>query len=234
MCDSTGHWVAGGGLSCLVLTLTPTPSVDCPSDFDLLAHANVGSDVNGQRLTADYVPLGLVDMKKAIPEALYPTTYDIDINQAALGDVKGFVDEMIQNNYYPFITYGYRSYGEQADVHSGNPDGTAVPGYSEHQTGLAIDIQRYGKKEANGSITWVESCPYNSSSCAVTSLAVTTAAKHGLGVAHPFGWDAVHFFDAHAVAPDISGFVESNDGITNTYDAALNGQIKRVQQMCLQ
>ena len=201
----------------------------CARDANVLAHANVAG-IYGQTLDSTYVPSGLVNLKNSVPEASY-ANYDISIQQDAIGAIQGFVDEMIQNGYIPHITYGYRSYETQEGLYQANPGGTAEAGNSQHQTGLAIDIQRYGKIDSQGNIQWFEACTSAIPECESTHLAISIAAKYG--IAHPMGWDAPHFFVASAACPGIVSYVQSAASPTSTYYDELNAQIVKIQQSCL-
>lgn len=82
-------------------------------------------------LNKDYVPSNLILIDE-VPAM--NNKYIID-----------YVYEAYKKLYYdskmPFIVYSaYRSYYYQSTIYTGNDSYQAKPGYSEHQTGLALDI----------------------------------------------------------------------------------------------
>ncbi|MCX6793777.1 MAG: D-alanyl-D-alanine carboxypeptidase family protein, partial [Candidatus Gottesmanbacteria bacterium] len=228
LCGATAQCATG--YSCYNSHCVSDSSIlKCGQDADVLAHANVAG-VNGQQLDPSYVPPDLVNLETAVPEATYRGD-TVTIQQDAVADIQGFVDEMLQNGYVVEIDYGYRSYETQAGLHSAYPAGTAAAGDSEHQTGLAMDIGSYGKVDDQGNVTWSPACTSNMPACAPTQLAISIAAKYG--IAHPLGWDAPHFFVAGAVYPGIASYIQTVAGPTNSYYDELNAQIVKIQQQCL-
>ena len=96
---------------------------------------------DSHRLSADYVPEGLVNLYenrhsfRLASTDIYLTreTYEAAermFHAAEEEDMNGFI-----------ITSGYRSYERQAEVYAESEPGKAqTPGASEHQTGLAFDV----------------------------------------------------------------------------------------------
>lgn len=196
---------------------------------ELLKNAIVGGE-SGITLDSNYVPPNLIDLKEAVPNAYYPY-YDVEIQQEAIQPIQDFVNDLIQHGYVPYITYGYRSYELQEQLHHDLPNDAASPGASQHQLGITIDIHSYAKIDDNGNITWYDaSTDYGYSE--PTILAIQLAAKYG--IAHPMAWDAPHFFVAAAVCPTIDIYLQSiEDPVYSTYYNELNAVIAQIQQECL-
>lgn len=202
----------------------------CVSNATLLANAAVGS--NGITLDPSYVPPGLVDLEAGVPNAMY-ANYEILIQEDAVDDINCLVNGMIQNGYVPVISYGYRDYELQEQLHEAYGDQAATPGNSQHQTGLAFDIHEYASTDNNGNIQFFQACTLaNTPECEATNLAISIAAQ--CGIAHPLGWDAPHFFDVSAACPGLESYVETIQNPTATYYDELNTLIAQYQQECLQ
>lgn len=87
-------------------------------------------------LDSDFVPTRLVKM----------TNVEVINNKELL--IVDYVDnyyiklykEALKNNIKLVVFSAYRSYEYQQKIYTGNNMYSALPGYSEHQTGLALDI----------------------------------------------------------------------------------------------
>lgn len=198
---------------------------------ELLKNAIVGGE---SRITLgrNYVPPNLIDLKQAVPNAFYPY-YDVEIAKEAIKPIQDFVNDLIQHGYVPYITYGYRSYELQEQLHHDLPNDAASPGASQHQLGITIDIHSYAKIDSNGNIQWYQACTdIGVPECEPTILAIQLAAKHG--IAHPLAWDRPHFFVAKAVFPTINNYLQSIENpVYSTYYNELNAKIAQIQQECL-
>lgn len=104
-------------------------------------HGNILLVNADHRLSADYVPEGLVNLYemrhsfRLASSEIYLTreTYE------AAERMFHAAEEQDMNGFY--ITSGYRSYARQAEVYAESEPGKAQePGASEHQTGMAFDV----------------------------------------------------------------------------------------------
>ena len=110
------------------------------------------------RLSADYVPEGLVNLYeqrhsfRLASSDIYLTreTYEAMERMFAAAeadDVNGFI-----------VTSGYRDYNRQAEIYAESEPGKAQePGASEHQTGLAFDVtaENNGGFETTEQYAWL-------------------------------------------------------------------------------
>ena len=110
------------------------------------------------RLSADYVPEGLVNLYeqrhsfRLASSDIYLTreTYEAMERMFAAAeadDVNGFI-----------VTSGYRTYARQAEIFAqSDPDKAQEPGASEHQTGLAFDVtaENTGGFESTAQYAWL-------------------------------------------------------------------------------
>ena len=142
------------------------------------------------------------------------------VRQDTKENVEAFLNEAISlksSEYFVKVKYGYRSYGEQEYAYRKQTTGdVAKPGYSQHQTGLAIDLDT--------------NIPY--------SVLVDVANKHGF--VHPFslesGWsDPPHWFYLDGIYPGLTQMIidagkNPNDinvinevllGLSQTYEARI-------------
>ena len=118
-------------------TPTPTPTaskastnfnIDDPTSFTVVV--NKQRPLNPQ----DYTPADLRTVN-------VPHTWAPQLRDAAATAVETmFADAQSQAGLALASNSAYRSYSAQQSIYDGNDASTARPGYSEHQTGLAIDI----------------------------------------------------------------------------------------------
>lgn len=123
--------------------------------FDKTKHsladpASIWVVVNKQRpLPQDYEPGQLVTPNVPLTGAV--GTDNMSVSSVAAGPLEQLVAAAKTAGHSLVLVSGYRSYATQASVYNGyvNRDGQAVaetysarPGYSEHQTGLVVDLGR--------------------------------------------------------------------------------------------
>ena len=89
-----------------------------------------------------FMPGGLVDLFEYKKRNFDLASSDIQLEKAALKAADSMFAAAKRDNVGGFIiTSGYRNKEKQAELYSDNGDGMAAkPGYSEHETGLALDI----------------------------------------------------------------------------------------------
>lgn len=140
-------------------------AVNCNLDYDYYTHVTNAEIKKGHfilvnkyyQLSPTYVPENLVSIDP---------TYGVGmLEKEAYEAFKKLSDDAKKDGYAIKISSGYRSYqrqqtlyqnyikkdGEKADTYS------ARPGFSEHQTGLAIDVQTYKMNKTD--YTWIhENC----------------------------------------------------------------------------
>lgn len=89
-------------------------------------------------LDKGYIPTNLT----AIPETINHANENIMINHVVLSQYNKMITELSLNNLFLFS--GYRDYNKQEILFNYYKDNnySAKPGFSEHQTGLAIDVSR--------------------------------------------------------------------------------------------
>ncbi len=126
--------------------------VNVNADYDTYEH-DINSDVSLNelvlcnkyyKLSSDYVPEDIVDMKSKYyygdVQKVRKVAYDAFIDMWNAADKAG---------YYLIVNSSYRTYQEQEEVYNSYKDSygekeadtiASRPGYSEHQTGLALDI----------------------------------------------------------------------------------------------
>ena len=98
--------------------------------------------VNGtHRLSADYVPEGLVNLYTS-RHSFRLASSDIYLTRETYEAAERMFHAAEEENVNGFIiTSGYRSYERQKEVYAQSEPGKAQePGASEHQTGLAFDV----------------------------------------------------------------------------------------------
>ena len=111
-------------------------------------------------LPEDYAPAELVDLygeKRSFQLA----SSDIRLTREAFGAANRMFEQARQDGVDGFIlTSGYRTEGKQRALYENDTDGTAaMPGASEHQTGLAFDVTAYcdgGGFEDTEQFRWLE------------------------------------------------------------------------------
>lgn len=112
-------------------------------DYQMLVNRNNG-------LSKDFIPEDLRDSKSRYKDGIL-------INGTALDAFKRMQEDALKLNYSFDIESGYRGYDYQARVYKEIAEEkgqdyalkcVAIPGYSEHQTGLALDICVFRGKDA--------------------------------------------------------------------------------------
>ena len=115
--------------------------------------------VNEQnRLSADYVPEGLVNLYQN-RHSFRLANADIFLTRETYEAAERMFHAAEEQNVNGFIiTSGYRSYDRQAEVYAQSEPGKAQqPGASEHQTGLAFDVttETSGGFESTPQYAWL-------------------------------------------------------------------------------
>lgn len=125
-------------LSTPTATPIPTSGTQQPATqrFDIDSPSSITVVVNKQRplQPRDYEPSDLVDVD--VPHTWAPKLRAV----AAAAVVEMFAAAKAEAGLTLASNSAYRSYSSQQSIYDGNDALTARPGYSEHQTGLAIDI----------------------------------------------------------------------------------------------
>lgn len=178
--------------------------VDTP--YDVVAKVNVGMDnepyTNTKKTDMDKGNLILVNKfnyldKKYVPENLYNIKdwYAYGENQIVEEVYDAFIEmynSAKERNLYLIITSGYRDYDEQSETYEEYKDrnGTeaadhyaARPGFSEHQTGLCLDIMTYDTNtedfENTNEFKWLQENAY----------------KYGFILRYPKGKESITGYD---------------------------------------
>jgi D-alanyl-D-alanine carboxypeptidase len=102
----------------------------------------------GRILPADYTPRDL--MAPNVPLRLSSSDSEMQLRSIAAPSLQRMFGDASKENIHLMISSAYRSYGLQKTVYSNNISAegqqgadslSAKPGHSEHQTGLAVDIE---------------------------------------------------------------------------------------------
>jgi D-alanyl-D-alanine carboxypeptidase len=102
----------------------------------------------GRELPASYVPSDLISPN--IPLRLPATDPEMQVRTIVASSLQQMFKQASVQGIHLMLSSGYRSYGLQQTVYSGyvstnglqsTDSSSAKPGHSEHQTGLAIDIE---------------------------------------------------------------------------------------------
>jgi zinc D-Ala-D-Ala carboxypeptidase len=102
----------------------------------------------GRDLDSNYVPPDLVNPK--VPLRLSPEVSEMHVRKQAATALEQMFAAADQQNIHLMLASGYRSYNEQTDLYSnyaatqgkGYADSSSArPGHSEHQLGLAADLE---------------------------------------------------------------------------------------------
>lgn len=90
------------------------------------------------KLNNDYIPDNLVtiDNRYSIKGIIKKEVNDYFIKM---------VEDALKDDLYIINASPYRSYNRQEQLYDGNDNSIARPGYSEHQTGLALDLRTKDK-----------------------------------------------------------------------------------------
>lgn len=107
----------------------------------------------GRKLPADYVPANLVNPK--IPLRLPAGDLEMTIRSDAAGALLAMNSKANTDNIHFMLASAYRSYSLQVSVYGSYvrsigqaqaDQSSARPGFSEHQTGLAADLEPQSRK----------------------------------------------------------------------------------------
>lgn len=160
-----------------------------------------GVDDGVLRYEEDYGPKGLVNIKD---KGIVTLGDEVQVVDKALPALQGFIEEAKKMGYTVGVAYGYRSYELQDLLHQNNPNGAAIAGTSQHQSGLAVDLYVLD----SGSTDW-------STMRGIPAELIPIAESYGL--VRPLEWDTAHFVVLDAISPDIiddlkvAGFEPSPD-----------------------
>lgn len=152
-------------------------------------------------LPESYVPQDLIEISAHdIKATLWNGTKNHLISEKAFPALKSFLDACSQAGYPNLmLAHTYRSYEEQKGIHSQNPNGAALEGKSQHQTGMAFDLYLLN---SDGSLA-----PINQE-------IINIAKKHG--IVHPLPRDTPHFFVLEALNQGIMNQVLKSDDPNKT------------------
>jgi D-alanyl-D-alanine carboxypeptidase len=97
-------------------------------------------------LAQNYQPVELINLFKQRGRKFQLARSDIEICRIVYEAMQNMFTAAKNDGVDGFIiTSGYRSHDEQAAIYANTTNGTAaLPGTSEHQTGLAFDVTAYG------------------------------------------------------------------------------------------
>lgn len=170
--------------------------------------------LGGNKLPKDFVPPNLVSAS-SIPNVISQS--GIQVNSGTVEALSNYGQYLKNQGYTLYITSGYRSYNQQAELHENNPNGAATPGESQHQTGLAVDIYLV---DDQGKLTYI---PDN-----------LISAASQFGISHPLAWDRPHFFVLSGVLGDINSWENTFNPIATTSNdyVAINNEIIKMQEEC--
>ena len=168
--------------------------------------------LGGDKLPADYTPPNLISAS-FVPNVI--SQPGVQIYSGAAEALSKYGQYLESQGYTLYITSGYRSYGEQAELHEENSNGAAPPGESQHQTGLAVDLYLV---DDQGNLSEI---PNN-----------LISAAPQFGIAHPLAWDRPHFFVLSAVLGNPNSWKNTFNPVATTSDdyVAINNAIIIMQQ----
>lgn len=113
---------------------------------------------DSHRLTADYVPEGLVTLYEQ-RHSFRLANVDIQLTRETYEAMERMFAAAEADNVNGFIiTSGYRDYSRQQEIYNTSEPGKAqLPGASEHQTGLAFDVtaENTGGFESTAQYAWL-------------------------------------------------------------------------------
>ncbi len=154
-------WWRNQELSKSSQTLTPNSSniaSKTPASLNINLHsvndpASIWVVVNkGRLLPSDYVPAGLAEPNVAL--RLAASSPEMKLQKVASEAMEKLFTAATNSGLHLMLASGYRSYTEQASVYSAEVQNngqaaadseSARPGHSEHQTGLAADLEPAGR-----------------------------------------------------------------------------------------
>ena len=199
--------------------------VNSNRDYDFYTNTNKATIEDGLSmlvnkyyyLDEDYYYGELVDI-----EDKYSNNKNMKLNSEAYESFKKLVDDALNEGYHIKNNYAYRDYNYQLGVYNSYKkdkgieyaDGiSARPGYSEHQTGLALDVgvdDRYanGKFQYSKEYTWMKDNCY----------------KYGFILRYPEGKNDITGYNFEAwhyryVGVDTAKFIYENDLTLEEYYA---------------
>jgi len=142
-------------LFCLVLIRKNTQTAKAPtlnvnrSQYSVNDPSSIWVVVNkGRVLPSDFIPADLAVPNVAL--RLPSSDPEMQLRKTAATALEQMFSAANQQNVHLMLASGYRSYGEQVSVYSGfvgtqgvqsTDASSAKPGYSEHQLGLAADVE---------------------------------------------------------------------------------------------
>lgn len=157
--------------------------------FEERVKAILAGDFNYEgkiNLSENYVPEDLVPISSDEAGAVFwreKSGKQYFISEKAKSILVAFLQECKRRGYRLIVTDTYRSYKDQESIHQRNPKGSAKPGSSQHQAGIAFDLYLLGD---DGKLAMIDK-------------EIVNIAK-SFGIAHPLGWyDPPHF----AVVPAV-------------------------------
>jgi D-alanyl-D-alanine carboxypeptidase len=146
--------LTNGGQTKLPAITSPATVKFNKSQFSVNDPSSIWVVVNkGRVLPNDYIPSDLVVPK--IPLRLSDNQPEMQLRQAAADALDEMVGSASAQNIHLMLASGYRSYKLQVTLYGGYvraqgqggaDSSSARPGHSEHQTGLAADIEPFNKK----------------------------------------------------------------------------------------
>lgn len=182
--------------------ILPNLELSCDSYDECIEKRNLIVPVSPSlkiRIKREYVPPNLVYFREY---SLWDYKHPL-LRESSIYYVRRFLEVAESQGYDLKIAYGYRSYDEQKEIHDSNPSGSAEPGYSQHQTGLAIDIFYIKDGTIQSLPIWV----------------IDDARNYG--IVHPFPGDPPHFYALDALYPGLTT-VMLNNGIDPNNGENLN------------
>ncbi|HHX16809.1 MAG TPA: M15 family metallopeptidase [Mollicutes bacterium] len=177
--------------------------VDIAKIDDLLVIAN-----KYYKLGSDFIPKELVTIN-----AKYRNSYNHQVRPIVKESYEKMAEDMFKIGLRPTVTSSYRSYATQKILYDADKASngvamadkyTARPGYSEHQTGLAIDVKdgsgQYAFFKNSDEYKWMKD----------------NAHKYGFILRYPEGKEHITGFSFEAwhyryVGVDVATFIYEND-----------------------
>jgi len=156
-----------------------------PKSDDLLV---VITDAFG--ISPDYVPRDLVQLDKVLPNGVVSSSL-VKVRRVMVEPLISMTTDMRAARLEPIVRSGYRSYYHQMDVYRDwqkkYPDRagliSAIPGHSEHQLGLAIDLYSSELPDLVGDSTVVFNSDFDETS--EGKWLAQNAHKYGFTMSYP-------------------------------------------------
>lgn len=104
-------------------------------DYLLIVNTN-------HHLDKTYHPQDLKSVSESNIKYIKRENEDISLKKVVLENLEMMIHDMSRSSLEVVVYSGYRSYDKQVQVFNATPEKNevAIPGYSEHQTALAVDI----------------------------------------------------------------------------------------------